>query len=144
MLLGLLHQLLPFSLPAKKCCPTLGGSFSFTPTKKMTLGLEFLTSHQVCQVLSFSLMCQTLANMWFFSLFSSLFSFQRDNEYEELCSVFVPTNHLYIGEIFLVDSKYIIRPNLSIREGIEIIVSGGMTMPQIISAQERVTQQSDN
>ncbi|PRQ49269.1 hypothetical protein RchiOBHm_Chr2g0120041 [Rosa chinensis] len=68
---------------------------------------------------------------------------QRDNEDEELCSVFVPTNHLYIGDIFLVNSKDIIRPNLSIREGIEIIVSGDMTMPQIISPQERVTQQSD-
>lgn len=43
---------------------------------------------------------------------------QRDNEDEELCSVFVPTNHLYIGDIFLVNSKEIIRPNLSIREGI--------------------------
>ncbi|MBA0743518.1 hypothetical protein Gogos_006185, partial [Gossypium gossypioides] len=60
----------------------------------------------------------------------------RENEDEELCSVFVPTNHLYIGDIFLVNSKEIIRPNLSIREGIEIIVSGGMTMPQVISLQE--------
>ena len=46
------------------------------------------------------------------------YSTQRENEDEELCSVFVPTNHLYIGDIFLVNSKEIIRPNLSIREGI--------------------------
>jgi hypothetical protein len=32
--------------------------------------------------------------------------------------VYVPTNHLYIGDIFLVNSEEIIRPNLSIREGI--------------------------
>lgn len=37
---------------------------------------------------------------------------------EELCSVYIPTNHLYIGDIFLVNSKEIIKPNLSIREGI--------------------------
>lgn len=43
---------------------------------------------------------------------------QRDNEDEELCSVFIPTNHLYIGDIILINSKEIIRPNLSIREGI--------------------------
>ncbi|BBH05496.1 like COV 2, partial [Prunus dulcis] len=48
----------------------------------------------------------------------------RDNEDEELCSVFVPTNHLYIGDIFLVNSKEIIRPNLSIREGIVILTLG--------------------
>lgn len=43
---------------------------------------------------------------------------QRDEGDEELCSVFVPTNHLYIGDIFLVSSSEIIRPNLSIGEGI--------------------------
>jgi hypothetical protein len=37
---------------------------------------------------------------------------------EELCCVYVPTNHLYIGDIFLVTAKDVIRPNLSVREGI--------------------------
>ncbi|KAA3486097.1 protein CONTINUOUS VASCULAR RING 1-like [Gossypium australe] len=52
---------------------------------------------------------------------------------EELCCVYVPTNHLYIGDIFLINTKDVIRPNLSVREGIEIVVSGGMSMPQILS-----------
>nr|AFK46639.1 unknown [Medicago truncatula] len=52
---------------------------------------------------------------------------------EELCCVYVPTNHLYIGDIFFVNTKDVIRPNLSVREGIEIVVSGGMSMPQILS-----------
>ncbi|XP_020217716.1 protein CONTINUOUS VASCULAR RING 1 [Cajanus cajan] len=52
---------------------------------------------------------------------------------EELCCVYVPTNHLYIGDIFLVNTKDVIRPNLSVREGIEIVVSGGMSMPQVLS-----------
>ncbi|KAE9586026.1 hypothetical protein Lal_00010290 [Lupinus albus] len=51
---------------------------------------------------------------------------------EELCCVYVPTNHLYIGDIFLVNTKDVIRPNLSVREGIEIVVSGGMSMPQTL------------
>ncbi|KAH7511926.1 protein LIKE COV 1 [Ziziphus jujuba] len=55
---------------------------------------------------------------------------------EELCCVYVPTNHLYIGDIFLVSTKDVIRPNLSVREGIEIVVSGGMSMPQILSTLE--------
>ncbi|KAK9030297.1 hypothetical protein V6N11_031725 [Hibiscus sabdariffa] len=71
-----------------------------------------------------------------FGFITSTVTLQRENEDEELCSVFVPTNHLYIGDIFLVNSKEIIRPNLSIREGIEIIVSGGMTMPQRSSEDE--------
>ncbi|CAM8976370.1 hypothetical protein QQ045_000471 [Rhodiola kirilowii] len=58
---------------------------------------------------------------------------------EELCCVYVPTNHLYIGDIFLVNSKELIRPNLSVREGIEIVVSGGMSMPQILSTLDQRT-----
>ena len=48
---------------------------------------------------------------------------QRHDRDEELCSVYVPTNHLYIGDIFLVNSADIIRPNLSIREGIGSVSS---------------------
>lgn len=53
---------------------------------------------------------------------------QRDCGDEELCSVYVPTNHLYIGDIFLVNSEEIMRSNLSIREGI------GAFSPYIIGA----------
>lgn len=78
-----------------------------------------------------------------FGFITSSVVLQRDNGDEELCSVYVPTNNLYIGDIFLVNSHEIIRPNLSIGEGIEIIVSGGMTMPQLISPIERVTRPND-
>ncbi|XP_042512854.1 protein LIKE COV 2-like [Macadamia integrifolia] len=78
-----------------------------------------------------------------FGFITSSVVLQRENGDEELCSVYVPTNHLYIGDIFLVNSEEIIRPNLSIREGIEIIVSGGMTMPQMISPLERISRPND-
>ncbi|KAM1210770.1 hypothetical protein ACFX13_002631 [Malus domestica] len=78
-----------------------------------------------------------------FGFITSSVTLQRDDGDEELCSVYVPTNHLYIGDIFLVKSEEIIRPNLSVREGIEIIISVGMTMPQVISPIERFPHQSD-
>ncbi|GJY94287.1 hypothetical protein Tco_0510648 [Tanacetum coccineum] len=31
----------------------------------------------------------------------------------------VPTNHLYMGDIVLVNSKDVMRPNISVREGID-------------------------
>ncbi|KAM3285867.1 protein LIKE COV 1-like isoform X1 [Capsicum chacoense] len=55
---------------------------------------------------------------------------------EELCCVYVPTNHLYLGDIFLVNSKDVMRPNLSVREGIEIVISGGMAVPKVLNIQE--------
>ncbi|PIN03987.1 hypothetical protein CDL12_23485 [Handroanthus impetiginosus] len=68
-----------------------------------------------------------------FGFITSSVSLQSYSGEEELCCVYVPTNHLYIGDIFLVNAKDVIRPNLSVREGIEIVVSGGMSMPQILS-----------
>ncbi|CAN1814148.1 Protein LIKE COV 3 [Linum perenne] len=41
---------------------------------------------------------------------------------EELCCVYVPTNHLYLGDIYLISSKDVMRPNLSVREGIGEII----------------------
>lgn len=83
---------------------------------------------------------------------------------EELCCVYVPTNHLYLGDIFLISSKDIIRPNLSVREGIgnliylrdldissshcsvstfflatEIVISGGMSIPEVLTTLDAET-----
>lgn len=68
-----------------------------------------------------------------FGFITSSLILQTQTDEEELCSIYVPTNHLYIGDIFLINSKDIIRPNLSVREAIEIVVSGGMTMPEVIT-----------
>ncbi len=43
----------------------------------------------------------------------------------KLYSVYVPTNHVYVGDIFLLASEDIIKPHLSVREGLEIVVSVG-------------------
>ncbi|GMH23808.1 hypothetical protein Nepgr_025651 [Nepenthes gracilis] len=68
-----------------------------------------------------------------FGFITSSVTLQNYSGEEDLCCVYVPTNHMYIGDVFLVNSKDVIRPNLSVREGIEIVVSGGMSMPQILS-----------
>ena len=46
----------------------------------------------------------------------------------KLYSVYVPTNHVYVGDIFLLTSEDIIKPNLSVREGLEIVVSVGTVL----------------
>ena len=47
----------------------------------------------------------------------------------QLFSVYVPTNHVYVGDVFLLSKQDIIKPNLSVREGLEIVVSVGMALP---------------
>uniref|UniRef100_A0A1D1ZAJ3 Protein CONTINUOUS VASCULAR RING 1 n=1 Tax=Anthurium amnicola TaxID=1678845 RepID=A0A1D1ZAJ3_9ARAE len=63
---------------------------------------------------------------------------------EELCCVYVPTNHLYIGDMLLINSRDVIRPNLSVREGIEIVVSIGMSMPPVLSIVDLCSIQVDS
>ncbi|PPD80624.1 hypothetical protein GOBAR_AA38947 [Gossypium barbadense] len=53
-----------------------------------------------------------------FGFITSSVTLQSYSGDEELCCVYVPTNHLYIGDIFLINTKDVIRPNLSVREGI--------------------------
>uniref|UniRef100_A0A1D1Z227 ATP synthase subunit alpha n=2 Tax=Anthurium amnicola TaxID=1678845 RepID=A0A1D1Z227_9ARAE len=89
-----------------------------------------------------AIICHPRVGEYAFGFITSSVILQTDKGDEELCSVYVPTNHLYIGDIFLVKSAEIIRPNLSIREGIEIIVSGGMTMPQLIAPLEGIPRQN--
>ncbi|XP_028058664.1 protein LIKE COV 1-like [Camellia sinensis] len=78
-----------------------------------------------------------------FGFITSSLVLQNYSGDEELCCVYVPTNHLYIGDILLVNAKDVIRPNLSVREGIEIVVSGGMSMPRILSTLHPTTVQVD-
>jgi uncharacterized membrane protein len=50
-----------------------------------------------------------------------------------LVTVFVPTNHLYLGDIILVPRKAVTPTGLSIEEGIRIILSAGTAAPRRIT-----------
>eukprot|EP00803_Ostreobium_quekettii_P003846 evm.model.scf_288.2 EVM.evm.TU.scf_288.2 scf_288:16797-22344(+) len=56
-----------------------------------------------------------------------------------LNTVYVPTNHVYVGDIFLLSSKDILRPNLTVAEGLEIVVSCGMAIPRNLVATLELT-----
>jgi uncharacterized membrane protein len=58
----------------------------------------------------------------------------RDGD-ESLLVVFVPTNHIYVGDVFLIAETDVMRTNLSVREGIEIVVSVGMAVPPRLTTQ---------
>lgn len=47
----------------------------------------------------------------------------------ELVTVFVPTNHLYLGEIILVPRGEVIPTGLTVEEGLRVILSAGTAAP---------------
>ncbi|WJX09330.1 Protein LIKE COV 3 [Trifolium repens] len=71
---------------------------------------------------------------------TSTVTLRKSRDEEELYCVYIPTNHLYLGDIFLISPNDILRPNLSVREGIEIVISGGMSVPQILTTGDAHTK----
>ena len=48
---------------------------------------------------------------------------------DALVSVYVPTNHLYLGDIVLVPRDAVVSTGLSVEDGIRIILSAGTAAP---------------
>jgi hypothetical protein len=44
-------------------------------------------------------------------------------------AVYVPTNHLYLGDIVVYPRDQAIFPDLSVQDGIRIFLTGGMALP---------------
>src|SRR5215510_14690697 len=48
---------------------------------------------------------------------------------ESLIAVYVPTNHLYLGDIVLYPRERAFFPDVTVEEGIRIFLTGGMSLP---------------
>lgn len=57
------------------------------------------------------------------------FSVDRGSGPEMLVAVYVPTNHLYLGDIVICERDRASFPDISVEEGIRIFLTGGMALP---------------
>ena len=57
------------------------------------------------------------------------FTVNRGNGPEELLAVYVPTNHLYLGDIVICERSRAAFPDISVEDGIKIFLTGGMALP---------------
>ena len=57
------------------------------------------------------------------------FTADRGNGPEALIAVFVPTNHLYLGDIVICERDRAAFPDISVEDGIRIFLTGGMALP---------------
>jgi uncharacterized membrane protein len=48
---------------------------------------------------------------------------------EPMVAVYVPTNHLYLGDLVIVPRGDAFFPDLSVEEGVRVILTGGMALP---------------
>src|SRR5213592_3014797 len=57
------------------------------------------------------------------------FTVDRGQGPESMLAVYVPTNHLYLGDIVLCERDRATFPDLTVEEGIRIFLTGGMAIP---------------
>jgi uncharacterized membrane protein len=60
------------------------------------------------------------------------FTLDRGEGPEPMVAVYVPTNHLYLGDVVAYPRSQAMFPNLSVEEGIRIFLTGGMALPNAI------------
>jgi len=57
------------------------------------------------------------------------FTVDRGRGAESMLAVYVPTNHLYLGDIVICERDHATFPDISVEEGIRIFLTGGMAIP---------------
>jgi uncharacterized membrane protein len=57
------------------------------------------------------------------------FSADLGNGLEPMVAVYVPTNHLYLGDLVIVPRAAAFYPDLTVEDGVRIILTGGMALP---------------
>ena len=57
------------------------------------------------------------------------FTLQRNDGTDTLVAVYVPTNHLYLGDVLVCSREQVMFPDLTVEDGIRIFLTGGMAVP---------------
>ena len=58
------------------------------------------------------------------------FSLKRlDGSDQQLCTVYVPTNHLYVGDVVVLPVQDVLQTDLSVEDGVSLILSAGASVP---------------
>jgi uncharacterized membrane protein len=66
---------------------------------------------------------------WIMGFLTKEFEVDRGRGPETLMAVYVPTNHLYLGDVMIYPRERAIFPDISVEEGIRIFLTGGMSLP---------------
>jgi uncharacterized membrane protein len=57
------------------------------------------------------------------------FTIDRGKGPEAMVAIYVPTNHLYLGDMLICERDRAIFPDVSVQEGIRIVLTGGTALP---------------
>ncbi|HSD66727.1 MAG TPA: DUF502 domain-containing protein [Vicinamibacteria bacterium] len=58
---------------------------------------------------------------------------RKDGDEREVCTVYVPTNHLYVGDVVVLPATDVIETDLSVEDGVSLMLSAGASVPRVVS-----------
>jgi uncharacterized membrane protein len=56
----------------------------------------------------------------------------KDGLERELCTVYVPTNHLYVGDVVVLPAEDVMETDLSVEDGMSLMLSAGASVPRVV------------
>lgn len=54
---------------------------------------------------------------------------RQDGSQYRLCTVYIPTNHLYLGDVVVLPAEHVIETDISVEDGVSLILSAGASVP---------------
>ena len=85
-------------------------------------------------------MVEDPARGWVMGFLTKEFVVDRGHGSEQLVAVYVPTNHLYLGDIAIYPREWAFFPEVTVEEGIRIFLTGGMSLPGHIDQKDQEEQ----
>ena len=65
---------------------------------------------------------------------TNTFTLRRsDDTVYSLCSVYIPTNHLYVGDVVILPVEDVIDTDLTVEDGVSVILSAGAALPGLVT-----------
>lgn len=61
-------------------------------------------------------------------------SLDHGGSHKHLSSVYVPSNHVYIGEVVLVPKDHLVATNMTVQQGIQAVLAAGAGLPEHIKS----------
>jgi uncharacterized membrane protein len=62
---------------------------------------------------------------------------------EPLVAVYVPTNHLYLGDLVIVPLESVSYPDMAVEDGARAILTGGMALPAVLRGRSGADRAQD-
>ena len=100
----------------------------YAPVKKLSLAFSPDNEYGFKRVV----IVEDLERGFVLGFLTKEFDLDRGLGAERLMAIYVPTNHLYLGDIRIYPSRLARFPNITVQEGIRIFLTGGMAVADLV------------